>query len=228
MLRTSKDLQATRGKTMHEPQFGLEKLLKLSPVVAVLVIEEASTAVPLARALVKGGVRLIEITLRTPSALAAISRIAGEVEDAVVGAGTIVSPRQLAEAAKLNCRFAVSPGATPSLIKAASETKVPWLPGAATLSETMRLFEQGFALQKFFPAQASGGVSYLKSVGSVIKDVRFCPTGGIDDGNLESYLSLPNVLCVGGSWIAPSSLVGASRWDEITALAARAVSARRE
>ena len=212
---------------MHESQQGLEKLLKLSPVVAVLVIEEAATAVPLARALVKGGVKLIEITLRTPAALGAISQITAEVEDAVVGAGTVLSPRQFAEVEKLRCRFAVSPGSTPGLIRAATGSHCPWLPGAGTLSEMMLLLEHGLALQKFFPAEASGGISYLKSVASVLSAVRFCPTGGIDDRNLESYLGLPNVLCVGGSWIAPPSLVKAARWNEITARAAGAVSARR-
>jgi len=212
---------------MHEPQQGLENSLQLSPVVAVLVIEDVSTAVPLARALVKGGVRLIEITLRTPSALRAISQIAAEVEHAVVGAGTVVSPKQFADVEKLKCRFAVSPGATLDLIKAASESNCPWLPGAATLSETMLLLEHGFSLQKFFPAEASGGVAYLKSLASVLSAVRFCPTGGIDQRNAGSYLALPNVVCVGGSWIAPEALVNSAKWEEITALASSAASINR-
>jgi 2-dehydro-3-deoxyphosphogluconate aldolase/(4S)-4-hydroxy-2-oxoglutarate aldolase len=212
---------------MPEPQAGLEALLKLSPVVAVLVVEAPSTAVSLARALVRGGVRLIEITLRTSSAYDAISRISAEVEDAIVGAGTIVAPSQFAEVEKLGCRFAVSPGATPDLIKAALNLGCPWLPGAATVSEMMLLRERGLTLQKFFPAEASGGVAFLKSLASVLSDVRFCPTGGIDERNLQNYLALPNVLCVAGSWLAPPDLVKARNWSEITARAAIAAAAHR-
>jgi 2-dehydro-3-deoxyphosphogluconate aldolase/(4S)-4-hydroxy-2-oxoglutarate aldolase len=212
---------------MLNPQPGLEELLKLSPVVAVLAIEDAAAAVPLARALVSGGIRLIEITLRTPEALEAISLISAEVEGAVVGAGTILSPSQFGAVEKLQCRFAVSPGSTPELVKAASHARCPWLPGAATVSEMMRLFEHGFALQKFFPAEAAGGVDSLKSVAAVLRGIRFCPTGGIDERNVADYLALPNVLCVGGSWVAPPALVKSGRWDEIAARAASAASARR-
>jgi 2-dehydro-3-deoxyphosphogluconate aldolase / (4S)-4-hydroxy-2-oxoglutarate aldolase len=210
------------------PQQGLEALLSLSPVVAVLVIEDAKSAVPLARALVKGGVKLIEITLRTAHALDAMQRIAGEVEDAVVGAGTLLSPRQFDEVSSRGCRFAVSPGATAALIEVAMQHPLPWLPGASTLSEMMRLLEQGFTLQKFFPAEAAGGVSYLGSVSSVLPAIRFCPTGGIDDRNLAAYLMLRNVLCVGGSWVAPEALVKAGRWRDIEARAASAATALRE
>jgi 2-dehydro-3-deoxyphosphogluconate aldolase/(4S)-4-hydroxy-2-oxoglutarate aldolase len=212
---------------MNEPQKGLAPLLKLSPVVAVLVIEDPSIAVPLARALVRGGVKLIEITLRTPQALEAIERISGEVDGAMVGAGTILSPRQFDEAARRSCRFAVSPGATPALIEAASHMPLPWLPGASTLSEMMRLLEHGYALQKFFPAEAAGGTAYLKSVSSVLRSLSFCPTGGIDERNAANYLALPNVLSVGGSWVAPPTLVKEGKWDEIERLAASAVRARR-
>ncbi len=212
---------------MTDQQQKLEEWLKLSPVVAVLVIDDPSVAVPLARALVKGGIKLIEITLRTPAAMEAIARIGGEVEGAVIGAGTLLSPHQFDEVARLGCRFAVSPGATESLIEAALHSGVAWLPGAATLSEMMRLKERGFALQKFFPAEAAGGVGYLKSVSSVVRTVRFCPTGGIDARNMAAYLALPNVLCVGGSWLAPSPLVQAGRWEEIEANAASAAGARR-
>jgi 2-dehydro-3-deoxyphosphogluconate aldolase/(4S)-4-hydroxy-2-oxoglutarate aldolase len=213
---------------MTEPQKNLESLLRTSPVVAVLVIDDAKSAAPLARALLKGGVKLIEITLRTPAALAAMERIDGEVEGAVVGAGTLLSPRQFDEVARRGCRFAVSPGATPALIEAAARSPLPWLPGAATLSEMMRLLEHGYALQKFFPAEAAGGTAYLKSVASVIPVLRFCPTGGIDQRNAADYLALANVLCVGGSWVAPPALVKAQKWDDIEALAATAVKARRE
>jgi 2-dehydro-3-deoxyphosphogluconate aldolase/(4S)-4-hydroxy-2-oxoglutarate aldolase len=210
---------------MHDQQPGLKQLLGLSPIVAVLVIDEVATAVPLARALLEGGVKLIEITLRTPHALRAIERIAGEVEGAIVGAGTILSAHQFGEAEKLGSRFAVSPGATPDLVKAARDASIPWLPGAATLSESMLLLERGFALQKFFPAEAAGGVAYLRSLASVLGVVRFCPTGGIEDHNFRSYLSLPNVVCVGGSWIAPRDLVNAAQWGGISARAAAAISA---
>jgi 2-dehydro-3-deoxyphosphogluconate aldolase / (4S)-4-hydroxy-2-oxoglutarate aldolase len=213
---------------MTEPQKNLAALLKSSPVVAVLVIDDAKSATPLARALVKGGVKLIEITLRTPQALAAMERIGGEVEGAVVGAGTLLSPRQFDEVARLGCRFAVSPGSTPALIEAASQSSLPWLPGAATLSEMMRLLEHGYTVQKFFPAEAAGGVAYLKSIASVLQFLRFCPTGGIDQRNAPDYLGLANVLCIGGSWVAPPALVKAERWGEIEALAASAVKARRE
>jgi 2-dehydro-3-deoxyphosphogluconate aldolase / (4S)-4-hydroxy-2-oxoglutarate aldolase len=212
---------------MLDLQPGLEELLRQSPVVAVLMIEDVSSAVPLARALVAGGIRLIEITLRTPEAREAISLISAEVEEAVVGAGTILAPSQFGEVEKLKCRFAVSPGSTPELLKAASQARCPWLPGAATVSEMMRLFEQGFALQKFFPAEAMGGIAFLKSVAAVLRDIRFCPTGGIDERNVADYLALPNVLCVGGSWVAPPALVKARRWDEIATRAASAASTRR-
>jgi 2-dehydro-3-deoxyphosphogluconate aldolase/(4S)-4-hydroxy-2-oxoglutarate aldolase len=213
---------------MTEPQKNLDILLSSSPVVAVLVIEDAKSAAPLARALLKGGVKLIEIALRTPAALAAMERIGGEVEGAVVGAGTLLSPRQFDEVARRGCRFAVSPGATPALIEAAAQCPLPWLPGAATLSEMMRLLEHGYALQKFFPAEAAGGMAYLKSVASVLPVLRFCPTGGIDQRNAADYLALANVLCVGGSWVAPPALVKAQKWDDIESLAASAVKARRE
>jgi 2-dehydro-3-deoxyphosphogluconate aldolase/(4S)-4-hydroxy-2-oxoglutarate aldolase len=213
---------------MIEPQKKLEALLKTSPVVAVLAIDELGSAVPLARALVKGGVKLIEITLRTPAALSALERIGGEVKDAMVGAGTLLSPRQFDEVERLGCRFAVSPGATPALIEAAARSSLPWLPGAATVSEMMRLLEHGYSLQKFFPAEAAGGAAYLKSIASVLPRLRFCPTGGIDQRNASDYLGLANVLCVGGSWVAPPALVRAERWGDIEALAASAVKARRE
>jgi 2-dehydro-3-deoxyphosphogluconate aldolase/(4S)-4-hydroxy-2-oxoglutarate aldolase len=204
------------------PQKNLEPLLRLSPVVAVLVIEDARNAAPLARALLAGGVKLIEITLRTPAALEAMERIGGEVEGAVVGAGTLLSPRQFDDVARRGCRFAVSPGATPALIEAASQSPLPWLPGAATLSEMMHLLEHGLSLQKFFPAEAAGGTAYLKSIASVLPDLSFCPTGGIDQRNAADYLALANVLCVGGSWVAPPALVKAERWGEIETLAASA------
>jgi 2-dehydro-3-deoxyphosphogluconate aldolase/(4S)-4-hydroxy-2-oxoglutarate aldolase len=211
---------------MTDPQAGLGKLLDLSRIIAVLVIEDAATAVPLARALVRGGIRLIEITLRTPAALEAIRRIAGEVEGAVTGAGTILTPEQFAEVDRIGCRFIVSPGATPRLIAAAAAARTPWLPGAATVSEMLLLLEHGYRLQKFFPAEQAGGAAYLKSLASPLSTLRFCPTGGIDERNVARYLELPNVLCVGGSWIAPAELIGAGEWDAIAARAAKASGVR--
>jgi len=207
---------------MTDRQAGLEKLLKQSPIVAVLVIDDAATVVPLARALVRGGVRLIEITLRTPAAWEAIRRMAGEVEDAITGAGTILTPEQFAEADRIGCHFTVSPGATPRLMAAAAEARTPWLPGAATASEMLLLLEHGYRLQKFFPAEQAGGAAYLQSLASPLSAVRFCPTGGIDERNVARYLELPNVLCVGGSWIAPAELIRAGKWDAVAARAAEA------
>ncbi len=208
---------------MAERQARLATLLEASPVVAVLVIGEEAAAVPLARALVAGGVRLLEITLRSNVALAAMASIATQVTEAIVGAGTIVSAHQFAEVASVGGRFAVSPGATRALIEAAPLAAVDWLPGAATVTEMLTLLEHGYRIQKFFPAEASGGVEFLKSLTSPLPTLRFCPTGGIDARNAAAYLSLPNVLCVGGSWIAPAGLVQAGKWDEISALARAAV-----
>jgi 2-dehydro-3-deoxyphosphogluconate aldolase/(4S)-4-hydroxy-2-oxoglutarate aldolase len=210
---------------MSEKQARLATLLEASPVIAVLVVDKAATAVPLARALVRGGVRILEITLRSTAALAAIEAIATHVTDAIVGAGTILSPHQFAEVESAGCRFAVSPGATPSLVEAAAISSVDWLPGAATASEMMTLLEHGYRIQKFFPAEAAGGVDYLRSLASPFPALRLCPTGGIDARNAATYLSLPNVLCVGGSWVAPTTLVRSGKWDEISALAREAVSA---
>ena len=207
---------------MTDRQAGLEKLLKLSRIVAVLVIDDPATAVPLARALVKGGVRLIEITLRTSAAWEAIRRIAGEVEGAVTGAGTLLTSEQFTEADGTGCQFTVSPGATPRLMAAAAEAKTPWLPGAATASEMLLLLEHGYRLQKFFPAEQAGGAAYLKSLASPLGALCFCPTGGIDERNVARYLELPNVLCVGGSWVAPAELVQAGKWDVVAARAAQA------
>jgi 2-dehydro-3-deoxyphosphogluconate aldolase/(4S)-4-hydroxy-2-oxoglutarate aldolase len=207
---------------MSDRQAGLEKLLELSRIIAVLVIDDAAIAGPLARALVRGGVRLIEITLRTPAAWDAIRRIASEVEGAVIGAGTILTPEQFAEADRVGCSFTVSPGSTPRLMAAAAEARAPWLPGAATASEMLLLLEHGYRLQKFFPAEPAGGAAYLKSLSSPLSAVRFCPTGGIDERNLAAYLELPNVLCVGGSWIAPTEVIRAGKWDAVAARAAEA------
>ncbi|MGF1593361.1 MAG: bifunctional 4-hydroxy-2-oxoglutarate aldolase/2-dehydro-3-deoxy-phosphogluconate aldolase [Kiloniellaceae bacterium] len=196
-----------------------ETILKLAPVVPVLAIENAAMAVPLARALVAGGLKAIEVTFRTPAALDSIRAIAGEVEGAVVGAGTVLTPTQVDEAVAAGCRFMVSPGASLDLLTAVRDCPIPLLPGAATASEAMTLLEQGYALQKFFPAEPAGGVAYLKALAAPLPAIRFCPTGGISRDNAGRYLELPNVVCVGGSWVAPAERVAAGDWAGIEALA---------
>ncbi|MGN6549264.1 MAG: 2-dehydro-3-deoxy-phosphogluconate aldolase [Pararhizobium sp.] len=200
----------------------LLSILKLQPVVPVLVIEDAATAVPLARALVAGGLKAIEITLRTPAALDAIRAVASEVDGAVAGAGTILDAAQFEAAEKAGARFIVSPGATDALLDAASGSDVPLLPGAATASEVMALREKGYRTLKFFPAEQAGGAAYLKSLSSPLAGMQFCPTGGISMKNAKDYLMLPNVVCIGGSWVAPVDMVASGDWDGITALATEA------
>ncbi|WP_067818414.1 bifunctional 4-hydroxy-2-oxoglutarate aldolase/2-dehydro-3-deoxy-phosphogluconate aldolase [Actinomadura kijaniata] len=203
-----------------------DALLDLAPVVPVVVIDDADAAVPLAAALVAGGLPVIEVTLRTPAALAAIERIAARVPDAVVGAGTIVRPRDAADAAAAGSRFLVSPGCTPALREAMTATGLPFLPGVSSASEAMALLEHGITAQKFFPAEAAGGTAYLKSLGGPLPGVRFCPTGGITPATAPDYLALPNVGCVGGSWLTPADAVKNGDWDRIRALAAEAAALR--
>ena len=192
-----------------------------APVIPVLTIDRFEDAQPLARALVAGGLPALEITLRTDVALEAIAAIA-EVEGAMAGVGTLLTPAQVRDAKAAGAIFGVSPGATPSLIAAALEFDLPLLPGAATATEAMRLLEEGFIFQKFFPAEASGGAPALGSMVGPLPQITFCPTGGVTPENAETYLALPNTLCVGGSWIAPKALVAAGAWGEITQIARRA------
>ncbi|WP_017587884.1 bifunctional 4-hydroxy-2-oxoglutarate aldolase/2-dehydro-3-deoxy-phosphogluconate aldolase [Nocardiopsis ganjiahuensis] len=203
------------------PRSGAD-VLDLAPVMPVVVVEDVEHAVPLARALVAGGLPGIEVTLRTPAALDAIERIAQEVPEAVVGAGTVVNGEQAEAAAKAGSRFLVSPGCTPALARALADTGLPALPGVATVSEAMALMELGLTELKFFPAEASGGARFLKSLTGPLPGIRFCPTGGITAESAPDYLALPNVGCVGGSWLTPASLVAEGRWDEVTALAREA------
>ncbi|WHZ19167.1 MAG: bifunctional 4-hydroxy-2-oxoglutarate aldolase/2-dehydro-3-deoxy-phosphogluconate aldolase [Rhodanobacteraceae bacterium] len=200
-------------------QATLEATLKLAPVVPVVVIHDRAHAVPLARALVAGGTPAIEVTLRTPVALDAIRAIAAEVDGAYVGAGTVLSPRDLDAAERAGARFAVSPGTTPDLLDAADDSDMPLLPGAATASEVMTLLERGYTYQKCFPAEAVGGAALLRSWAGPLPAARFCPTGGITAANARDYLALPNVICVGGSWLAPRNAVEAGDWNAIEALA---------
>lgn len=200
----------------------LEAILTDAPVVPVLTIEDRATAVPLARALVAGGLTALEITLRTASGLDAIRAIAAEVPRANVGAGTVTSAAQYAEVAKAGAKFVVSPGATPALLAAAEDSAVPFLPGVATAGEAMTLFDAGYKTLKFFPAEQAGGVSYLKALSAPLPAIRFCPTGGISLANAPAYLALPNVICVGGSWVAPAAALAAGDWEKVEILAREA------
>ncbi|MEV6482687.1 bifunctional 4-hydroxy-2-oxoglutarate aldolase/2-dehydro-3-deoxy-phosphogluconate aldolase [Streptomyces sp. NPDC051576] len=197
-------------------------LLGLAPVLPVVVIEDAADAVPLARALVAGGLPAIEVTLRTPAALEALRSIAGEVPGAVVGAGTVLTPGQVEECVAAGARFLVSPGWTDLLLEAMRGSGVPFLPGVSTTSEVVALLERGVREMKFFPAQAAGGTAYLKSLAGPLPQARFCPTGGIGIGSAPDYLALPNVGCVGGSWMIPADAVAARDWGRIEALAREA------
>lgn len=193
----------------------------LAPIVPVLVVKDASTARPLAEALVAGGLPALEVTLRTPAALDAI-RAMSEVPGGVVGAGTLITPADVKAAKAAGAKFGVSPGATDSLIQACEGEGLPLLAGAATATEAMRMLEKGYDLLKFFPAEASGGAPALKAIGAPLPQISFCPTGGVSLANAMDYLNLSNVICAGGSWVAPADLVAAGKWDEIEALAKEA------
>lgn len=194
------------------------EICALAPIVPVLVIDDVKAARPLAEALVAGGLPALEVTLRTPAALGAI-RIMAEVRGGHVGAGTLVTPEDVRAAKLAGATFGVSPGATDELLKACEEEALPLLPGAATASEAMRLLAHGYDMLKFFPAEASGGAPALKAIGAALPQITFCPTGGINPVNAESYLCLANVLCAGGSWVAPKDLVYNGQWAEIETLA---------
>lgn len=200
----------------------VESTLRLAPVVPVVIIEDASKAVGMARALVAGGVPAIEVTLRTPAALDAVRAIAAEVEGAFVGVGTVLTAHDLEKAYKAGAQFAVSPGSSPRLLDAADDHELPLLPGAATSSEAMALLERGYRFQKFFPAVPAGGTKLLGAWASPLPQIRFCPTGGISLANAPEFLALPNVVCVGGSWLTPADKLAASDWAGIEALAREA------
>jgi 2-dehydro-3-deoxyphosphogluconate aldolase / (4S)-4-hydroxy-2-oxoglutarate aldolase len=205
-------------------QTGLEAILKAAPVVPVMVIEDVADAVPLARALVKGGLPVLEITLRTKAALECIRAIIAEVEGAIVGAGTVLDGKKLKETEHIGCAFAVSPGFTGHLLDAAEDMMIPLLPGSASAAECMTLMERGYRFQKFFPAEPAGGVAYLSSLASPLPQVSFCPTGGITLESAPRYLKLANVVTVGGSWMAPKKLIEAKDWAGIEKLAREAAS----
>ncbi|MGO1070826.1 bifunctional 4-hydroxy-2-oxoglutarate aldolase/2-dehydro-3-deoxy-phosphogluconate aldolase [Lysobacter sp. CA199] len=208
--------------SMQDLQQRVAAVLALAPVVPVLVIEELKHAVPLARALVAGGLPAIEVTLRTPVALDAVRAIAAEVEGAAVGVGSVRRPSDFVDALKAGATFAVSPGSSPGLIAAARDIDLPWLPGAATASEAMALLEHGYTQLKFFPAESIGGAAALKSIGAPLPELRFCATGGIGVNNVRDYLALKNVPCVGGSWVAPAAAIKAGDWGQIEVLARQA------
>jgi 2-dehydro-3-deoxyphosphogluconate aldolase/(4S)-4-hydroxy-2-oxoglutarate aldolase len=193
------------------------------PVVPVVVVDDVATAVPLARALVAGGLPVIELTLRTPGALDAIRAIADEVPEILVGAGTVLTPGQAKLAHDAGAQFLVSPGATPALLAGMADTGLPFLPGTATVSEVLAVLETGLTQMKFFPAEASGGTAFLSSIAAPVPAARFCPTGGITAASAPSYLALPNVGCVGGSWLTPRGAVAAAAasgdWGRIESLA---------
>ena len=200
-------------------------VLDLSPVIPVVVLDDPAAAVPLARALAAGGIGVVELTLRTRTALECARAIAAEVPEVVLGIGTALTPRDVAAAADAGARFLVSPGATPDLLSAAADSGLPFLPGVATPSEAMRLLEAGTTEMKFFPAEQVGGVGLLGALRSPLPQLRFCPTGGITLESAPAYLALSNVGCVGGSWLTPADAVAAGDWDRITGLARAAVTA---
>jgi 2-dehydro-3-deoxyphosphogluconate aldolase/(4S)-4-hydroxy-2-oxoglutarate aldolase len=197
------------------------EICNLAPIVPVLVVDDPAHAAPLARALVAGGLPALEVTLRTPSALEVIAEMA-KVKGGVVGAGTLLTPDDVVAAKEAGATFGVSPGATDRLLDACEAHELPLLPGAATASEAMALLERGYSMLKFFPAEASGGAAALKGIGAPIPQVKFCPTGGVSMKNAQEYLSLPNVVCAGGSWVAPKDKMLAGDWDGIEALAREA------
>ncbi len=199
------------------------EIFSAGKVVPVLVIERVEDAVPIANALLAGGIKVLEVTLRTPAAIDAIRVIAENCPDAIVGAGTVTNAQQLKQVTEAGAKFAISPGLTPDLLAAGNAGSIALIPGISSISELMVGLDLGYSHFKFFPAEASGGVNALKSIGGPFPDVRFCPTGGINPGNYQDYLALSNVMCCGGSWLCPEPLIKAQKWNEITDLA-RAVS----
>ncbi|MQA09287.1 MAG: bifunctional 4-hydroxy-2-oxoglutarate aldolase/2-dehydro-3-deoxy-phosphogluconate aldolase [Pseudonocardiaceae bacterium] len=202
------------------------ELFDVSPVVPVVVIDEIEHAVPVARALAAGGVRIIELTLRTPVALQAIERVHTEVPEIVLGAGTVTTPEQADQAARAGAAFLVTPGSTDRVLNAVAATGLPFLPGVSTVSEAMRVAERGVRELKFFPAEASGGVDYLRAINAPLPELRFCPTGGVTPESAPQYLALPNVGCVGGTWLTPKDALASGDFGRVEALAKAAASLR--
>jgi 2-dehydro-3-deoxyphosphogluconate aldolase/(4S)-4-hydroxy-2-oxoglutarate aldolase len=206
---------------MIAKQEKLTALFKQATIIPVLTIDRLEDAVPLARALVAGGVRVLEVTLRTPVAIEAARAVIAQVPEAIVGIGTILNANDLARAEALGVKFGISPGATPDLLKAAAASGLPFAPGVATASELMQALASGFDLVKFFPAEQSGGIKALRALAGPFPDARFCPTGGIGEANAGAWLSEPNVVAVGGSWLCPAADIRAGNWAGITAICER-------
>ena len=200
-----------------------EEIFAAGPVVPVLVINDVEKAVPLAKALMEGGIKVLEVTLRTPAAIDVIKRIADEVPDSLIGAGTVTNAQQLKAVVEAGAKFAISPGMTADLLKAGMDAEIPLIPGISSTSDLMKGKDAGYTHMKFFPAEASGGVKAIKSISGPFPDVTFCPTGGIGPNNYNDYLALNNVKCVGGSWLAPDDAIEAGDWARITQLAKEAV-----
>ena len=199
------------------------EIFAAGPVVPVLVIHKVEHAVPIAHALIKGGIRVLEVTLRTPAALEVIKAISEQVPDAIIGAGTVTNAQQLKEVTDAGAKFAISPGMTADLLAAGMQGSVPLIPGISSISDLMKAKDAGYTHLKFFPAEASGGIKAIKSIGGPFPDITFCPTGGIGPNNYRDYLALPNVKCVGGSWLAPDEAIANGDWDAITELASTAI-----
>lgn len=212
----------TMKTNQFEKQSQLEALMKAAPVIPVVIVDDPKKAVLMARALVAGGLPAIEVTLRTARALECLSAIASDVEGAIPGAGTVLDASQIAAVENAGAKFMVSPGVSSKLLDAADDGPLPLLPGTATASEMMQLGERGYVHVKFFPASLAGGAPYLKAVSSPLPRFRICPTGGISLANATDYLALPNVLCVGGSWVAPKNLIDDDDWEGIEKLAKEA------
>lgn len=200
-----------------------ETVLKQSPVVPVIVVKKLEQAVPLAKALVEGGIKVLEVTLRTECAIDAIRLIAQEVPEAIVGAGTVINAKQLTEVSQAGAQFAISPGLTDELLAAAVQGNIPLIPGISTVSELMLGMNYGLKEFKFFPAEANGGVKALKAIAGPFSQVKFCPTGGISLANYREYLALDSVLCIGGSWLVPEDALNSGNYEKITQLAQEAV-----
>jgi 2-dehydro-3-deoxyphosphogluconate aldolase / (4S)-4-hydroxy-2-oxoglutarate aldolase len=219
-------MTSTTTTTREGSGLDVGQLLELAPVVPVVVLHDAEHAVPLAEALLRGGIGIIEVTLRTPAALRGLELIAREVPDMVVGAGTVTTPGQVDAVRNAGARFLVTPGSPEHLLGAALVSGLPLLAGASTVTEMMRLAEHGLTGMKFFPAEASGGRDYLAAVAGPLPGLRFCPTGGITVTTAPDYLALPNVACVGGSWLTPRDAIESGDWARIERLAAEAAALR--
>ncbi|WP_323013566.1 bifunctional 4-hydroxy-2-oxoglutarate aldolase/2-dehydro-3-deoxy-phosphogluconate aldolase [Devosia sp.] len=210
---------------MPQDAAAIRSILSLAPVVPVIILDDVSKARPLAEALVAGGLPILEVTLRTPNAIRVMEEM-GKVSGAIVGSGTVRSPQHMKQSVDAGCRFMVSPGISPRILDAADDIGIPLLPGIATPSEAMTAAERGYSFLKFFPAEANGGAPVLKAFASPLSDITFCPTGGIDAAKAKTSLALPNVICVGGSWIMPADAVEAGDWGRIEALAREASALR--